>query len=320
MLTLLPRAVCLLLALVVLFRPMPQLRESDATLPAACAALHSKFAPRGAASRNWAERSALYARIMRDFSDVGVTGVSGAGGTQGMAVDSLFAWDDATGLPSPRLRRLSVPVRAIVLPIPRAADADALMGSASATLLPLLSPSGVWLQDPQAMHASIFHASHHLQEVPASAAEVEAEARAVGALLNATCPLRVVLERVVITTGGVVMACWQVAAGGQPAELRAALRAALPRAPARQLLTDSHILHSTLARILRLPPGGAAALEPVAAALSQALCGLEVVFDTAWFVEEHDALALALRGLYKARAMQLACGPPATGGRLLDLA
>jgi|APGre2960657444_1045066.scaffolds.fasta_scaffold00198_1 predicted Rdx family selenoprotein len=311
-----------LLALAVLYRPLP---HPDVSLPGACAALQAKFAPRGRTSRQWAARSALYARIVRSLEAEGLTGVSGTGGTQGLAVQSLFSWDDTPGggLPQPQLRRLRVPVRAVVLPLPLHARAAsvALSEAAAAVLQPLLTPSGVWLQEPRTIHASLMHASHHMWEVPASAAQVDAEAAALRAVLNATCPLRAVLERVVVTPGGVIMACWNVAQGGQPQELRGALRAALPRAPMRQLVSEPLILHSTLARVLRTPPGGVAILQPAITALSAQLCGLEVLFDVAWFVEELDALALALRGEYRARAMPLACPPaPARGGRLLDRA
>jgi len=310
------------IAALVFLRAPPSL-ESDG-LPPRCAGLRSKFRPEGVAVGAWGERSSLYARIASAFSKAGTTGMSMTGGTQGMGVDKLFAWDAATGLPQPKLERLAVPVRAVVLPLPPHArdTANALADAVSEALLPIVGAAGVWLQDREAMHTSIFHASHHLAEVPFTAEEVEAEAAAVAAVFNATCPLRAVLERVVVTPGGVVIACWNVASGGQPSEARAALRAALPRAPAHQLVSEPHILHSTLARILRVKPGDAATLERASTALTDALCGAEVVFDVAWYVEEYDALALALRGAYKERVLPFRCRPPATGvgGRLMDQA
>ena len=310
-----------LVALVFLRTP-PSLHTLDDALPARCASLQSKFRPEGGAAAAWVARSELYARIARAFADAGTTGMSMTGGTQGMGVDKLFAWDEATGLPTPRLERLQVPVRAVVLPLPPHArdTANALADAVSAALLPVVGRAGVWLQDREAMHASVFHASHHLAEVPLSHAAVEAEAVAVAAVFNATCPLRAVLERVAVTPGGVVIACWNVAAGGQPADARAALRAALPGAPKHQLVSEPHILHSTLARILRVQPGDAATLERVAATISDALCGAEVVFDIAWYVEEYDALALALRGSYKERVLPMKCRPLSPGGRLMDQA
>lgn len=86
----------------------------------------------------------------------------------------------------------------------------------------------------------MFHASHHVAPVPASEAEVdllmdlmslfpfislihccystmpfmvsqiEAEADSVEEVAKATCPLNVVLDRVVLTSTGVLIGCWQV--------------------------------------------------------------------------------------------------------------
>ena len=281
----------------VLLRTPPNL-SLDEGLPPRCAALRSRLKPAGAAVAAWAARSELYARIAHSFHVAGATGMSATGGTQGMGVDKLFAWDEATGLPQPRLERLAVPVRAVVLPLPAHArdTANALADAVAAALVPVVGRGGVWLQDREAMHASIFHASHHLAEVPASAAEVDVEAGVVASVFNITCPLRAVLERVAVTPGGVVIACWNVASGGQPSEARAALRTRLPRAPPHQLVSEPHILHSTLARILRPPAAGSAILERIVEHITDSLCGAEVVFDEAWYVEEYDALALALRG------------------------
>jgi hypothetical protein len=145
--------------------------------------------------------------------------------------------------------------------------------------------------------------------VAASAAEVDAEAAAIGAVGRGICPLHVVLERAVATAGGTVMACWQLTGGTDVAELRKRLAAALPHASGRQVVQDRAILHTTLARIVSSPrihaegsegdgTGGqgqqgqqqreAAAQE--AAVLLQAavdqmtrqLCGLEATMDQLW--------------------------------------
>jgi hypothetical protein len=331
----------LALATLVLLRAPPHLGEDEeaarAPLPRTCTALRESLAPAPASPslRPWRARSALYAAIAADFARAGFAGVSPAGGTQGMAVSALFSWDAATDLPRPRLRRLPVPVRAVVLPLPPASPAVAAMAAASReALLDLCGAPGVWLQDPEAYHLSLFHASHHLQPVAADAQQLRAEADAVAAVMNTSCPVSVVLERVVVTRGGVFIACWNVLRGAEPEALRAALRAALPRAPETQLVTDAPILHSTLARVLRSPhetaASSAAALGAVASALSKRLCGLRAVLDAAWFVAEHDALALALRGAYDATEMPLQCASPeadfirperraaALGGRALD--
>ena len=87
----------------------------------------------------------------------------------------------------------------------------------------------------------------------ASAAEVDAEAAAIGAVGWGICPLHIVLERVVATAGGTVMACWQLTGGTDVAELRRRLAAALPQASSRQVVQDMAILHTTLARIVSPP-------------------------------------------------------------------
>lgn len=50
--------------------------------------------------------------------------------------------------------------------------------------------------------------------MPASAADVDGEEAAIRAVGVQACPLRVVLERVVATPAGTVVACWQVRDGG----------------------------------------------------------------------------------------------------------
>lgn len=46
--------------------------------------------------------------------------------------------------------------------------------------------------------------------VAATAEEVAAEVAAVRAAARTACPLQVALERVVVTSGGTIMAAWQV--------------------------------------------------------------------------------------------------------------
>lgn len=119
--------------------------------------------------------------------------------------------------------------------------------------------------------------------------------------------MRAVLERVVVTPSGVMLAGWNVRSGAQPAALRGALRDALPRGPAKQIVADAHIVHTTLARVVDVPAGAAALLLDAADALTQKLCGLETTADRLWYVLEHDALALALRGRYDSRDAPLQC-------------
>lgn len=100
----------------------------------------------------------------------------------------------------------------------------------------------IWFQNSSLYHFSMFHASHHLSPVPATQDEVkcllgaiyvflrmflftydvildfepclfpqiEAEAAAVRAVAEGLCPLKIVLDRVVLTSTGVLLGCWQV--------------------------------------------------------------------------------------------------------------
>ena len=147
----------------------------------------------------------------------------------------------------------------------------------------------------------------------ATAAEVDLEAAAVAQVGAGACPLHVVLECVVATSGGTVLACWQVVEGTDPVQLRAALRQALPAASARQVVQDQSILHTTLARLVKPPDAGegdaagAAALQSAVDAMTQQLCGTEAVLDVLWYAEEADKLALALGGAFSARSVPLQC-------------
>ncbi|MCH87277.1 hypothetical protein A2U01_0008143 [Trifolium medium] len=59
-------------------------------------------------------------------------------------------------------------------------------------------------------HFSMFHASHHIVPVPATKEEIEAEASSVETVAARLCPLNIVLDRVVLTSTGVLLGCWQV--------------------------------------------------------------------------------------------------------------
>lgn len=76
--------------------------------------------------------------------------------------------------------------------------------------------------------------------------------------LSHSC-LQVVLERILATPQGTVLACWQVAGGTDVSVLRQQLAAALPGASKRQVVQDHSIMHTTLARVvapLRVDTGG----------------------------------------------------------------
>ncbi|KAK9845374.1 hypothetical protein WJX81_004792 [Elliptochloris bilobata] len=174
--------------------------------------------------------------------------------TQGLGTSSLFRM-----LPGPSLEAvltpLAEPVRAVVLPFRDTRAAAALADTVKRELAPLLPPGALWPQDPSLFHATLFHASPHAHPVKASGTQVALEVAAVQAAAGRLCPPQVVLERVVLTPSGNLLACWQVTDGTDPAALRDAMRQALPRAPPpeQQTVIEPAILYTTLARIVLSP-------------------------------------------------------------------
>ncbi|KXZ47400.1 hypothetical protein GPECTOR_35g838 [Gonium pectorale] len=187
----------------------------------------------------------------------------------------------------PILHPLEVPVRAMILPLRDRVAAGKIRDAVRELLLPVLPEGGIWLQDDALYHATLYHASSHVvgrlwwvgrrrceKPIRARPEVIAEEEQSIRAVCDATCPINAVLERLVVTTTGVVVACWQVLPdGGEPALLRAALGAALPNAPPReaQMVKEPAMLHTTVARLL-LPPNStqlaaaAAAVEAVSAA------------------------------------------------------
>lgn len=251
---------------------------------------------------------------------------------QGLSMPDIFRVSE-TGVLTPVLTHLKVPVRAVVTPITAAHASRRLAEAAVRHLVPLfLSDDSIWLQNSSLFHSTLFHASFHAHPVPADAAAVASEAEAVGRVAAAACPLHIVLERVVATSSGAVLALWQVTGGTDPSALRNALAEALPRAPLQQGIKDLQILHTTLARIVK--PGAAGsgggsgrssigrprkmapaseeeeaseAVRQAAARMTADLCGLQATLDTIWFVQEYDKLALALDGSFSKQPLPLRC-------------
>lgn len=130
------------------------------------------------------------------------------------------------------------------------------------------------------------------------------------------CPLKIVLDRVVLTSTGVLLGLWQVESGTDPAEIRSRLREALPRAPQKQLY-DPVLLHTSFARILRhprLPKEQSASsfdnvkfFHELVAQINEKICGFQATISELWYVEEYDVLALALNGKMKVRRLHLGC-------------
>ena len=283
--------------------------------------------------------SGLEARGLDVFSRAAAAAASSsaASTTQGLGLSDLFDFHPRSGRVTARLHRLDVPVRAVVLPLPAASRAAARIHRTTRRVLGEHFPGygskdglaghgdSVWYQDPTAYHFSVYHASHHLAEVRVTPEEERLEAAAIAGACASMCPIRAVIERVVVAPSGAVLALWNVAAGAEPADLRAALRAALPNSPRAQIVKDRAILHTTVARLLRPPlgpmgavvrDGGAGAARKAAAAMTASLCGTEATLPVAWFVREYDKLALALGGEYEPETMPFAC--EAGGGRGLE--
>lgn len=228
---------------------------------------------------------------------------SKARATQGLRVEEMFS-QGVDGKIVPNLLRLNIPVRAIVIPFPVGVVSEMLHRGTVKQLrrFGFREDVDVYLQNPEMFHFSVFHASHHLDEHAVSEAEFDEEVRSVrDGVTNHFCPIKAVLERVSVTAGGAVVAGWNVekSSAGDPRDLRAQLRRALPNAPAKQLVSNVNILHTTLARLIKPPKGvtdDARLARELSRELSDEFCGLQLTLDRAWFVSEHHKLALALRG------------------------
>ncbi|KAK4767909.1 hypothetical protein SAY87_003050 [Trapa incisa] len=289
-------------------------------------------------------RSRLYDKMARDLDDHGAAFLKHGETSQSLSISDLFTV--GTGFVRPVLKAANPPVRANVLylatkysePITKAVqeifqplfDKGKLSHCCSyAGLLLkcyilhlivlsclLASLLAIWFQNSSLYHFSMFHASHHITPVPASNAEIEAEAIAVKAVAESICPLKIVLDSVVLTSTGVLLGCWQVKSGTDPVSIRSKLRAALPRAPEKQLY-DAAMLHTSFARFLGQPRSSSMNLHEgsdqlqsfhqLVGHLNNKLGGFEAQVTELWYVEEYDVLALALNGRMKARRFNLGC-------------
>ena len=146
--------------------------------------------------------------------------------------------------------------------------------------------------------------------------EIEAEVDAVKGVTEAVCPLKISLDRVVLTSTGVLLGLWQVESGTDPADIRSKLREALPRAPQKQLY-DPVLLHTSFARILgppKLPQQEDTSsfshikfFHDLVAQVNGKIRGFQAKVSELWYVEEYDVLALALNGKMRVRRLHLGC-------------
>ncbi|CAM8974144.1 unnamed protein product [Rhodiola kirilowii] len=283
-------------------------------------------------------RSILYSKMARDLDEHGPTFLRKGETSQSLALSDIFEIKD--GEVKPILKPANPPVRANVLYLSPKFSVSYLcicflvkemffsLWNLNAphmlftwcrdAVKDIFSPhftNMVWFQNSSLYHFSMFHASHHITAVPATEQEIDIEAHAVQEVAAAACPLKIVLDRVVLTSTGVLLGCWQVISGTDPIEIRAALKAALPHAPEKQLY-DNAILHTSFARILGHPTSLKGLGETseqlqffheLVTHLDNRLRGFEAVVSELWFVEEYDILALALDGNIKIRPFQLGC-------------
>ncbi|KAI3463984.1 hypothetical protein Pfo_020647 [Paulownia fortunei] len=265
----------------------------------------------GSSISNAEQRSILYAKMAKDLDENGAVFLKQGETSQFLSLSELFTLKDE--IVTPVLRAADPPVRANVLHL-STQFAVPISEAVKNILLPYFDKA-IWFQNSSMYHFSMFHASHHIAPVPATETEIEAEVSAVKAVAEAICPLHVVLDRVVLTSTGVLLGCWQVVSGTDPVTIRAKLKAALPRAPQKQLYNEA-MLHTSFARLLgppkKLPEEENKMSElqifhDLVNRLNNQILGLKATVSELWYVEEYDLLALALNGKMKIRKFKFGC-------------
>ncbi|XP_057449132.1 uncharacterized protein LOC130740330 isoform X4 [Lotus japonicus] len=232
---------------------------------------------------NTEQRSKLYDKMARDLDEHGAAFMKHGETSQSLTISDIFTVKD--GYVTPVLKAANPPVRANILYL--STEFSVPIAEAVKSIFSPHFEKAIWFQNSTMYHFSMFHASHHIVPVPASKEEIEVEASSVKAVAAMLCPLKIVLDRVVLTSTGVLLGCWQVISGTDPITIRAKLKNVLPRAPEKQLY-DASILHTTFARLL-----GPSSTKAVVSEL--------------WYVEEYDVLALALNGRMNVRKFKLGC-------------
>ncbi|XP_010416311.1 PREDICTED: uncharacterized protein LOC104702180 isoform X2 [Camelina sativa] len=252
----------------------------------------------------------LYDKMERDLQENGPVFLKQGETSQSFSLSDLFTLKD--GEISPVLKVANPPVRANVLHL--STEYSVLVSKAVKDVFSPYFENTIWFQDSKMYHFSMFHASNHIFSVPATEDEVEGEAAAVKAVANKLCPLEIILDRVLLTSTGVLLGCWKVKSGDDPITIRSKLRSVLPRAPEKQLY-DAAILHTSLARLLGPPISPTKAgsddhlqiLHELVTRLNNQIRGFKAIVSELWYVEEFDLLALALGGRMKVRSFPLGC-------------
>ncbi|XP_077228470.1 uncharacterized protein LOC143861429 isoform X1 [Tasmannia lanceolata] len=275
-------------------------------------------------------RSRLYDKMARDLDEKGAGFLRGGQTSQSLSLSDIFTLKDGSVTPVLKVYWLRI-LQFVLLFCTSVQNSRHLflgrMGhtctlfmaccrqAVRSTFLPYFDKA-IWFQNTSLYHFSMFHASHHLEPVIAAENEIEIEANAVKAVAEALCPLKIVLDRVVLTSTGVLLGCWQVISGSDPVTIRAKLRNALPRAPEKQLY-DPVLLHTSFARILGQPKISPEEMQKpfdqlqffheLVERVNNQIRGFEAAVSELWFVEELDVLALALNGRMKERKFHLGC-------------
>ncbi|KAG2254321.1 hypothetical protein Bca52824_084457 [Brassica carinata] len=244
----------------------------------------------------------LYDKMERDLQEKGPVFLKQGETSQSLSLSDLFTLKD--GIISPVLKVADPPVRANVLHL--STEYSVPVSEVVKNVFGPYFENTIWYQDSNMYHFSMFHASHHIASVPATEDEVETEAAAVKAVANKLCPLEIILDRVLLTSTGVLLGCWKVNSGDDPITIRSKLRSVLPRAPEKQLY-DAAILHTSLARLLGPPISPTEAgsgdhlqvLHELVSKINNEIRGFKALVSELWYVEEFDLLALALGGRMK---------------------
>ncbi|CAK8565416.1 unnamed protein product [Lathyrus sativus] len=257
-------------------------------------------------------RSKLYDKMARDLDEHGAAFLKHGETSQSLSISDLFTLNG--GSVTPVLKPANPPVRANVLYL--STEFSVPVAEAVKNIFNPYFDKAIWFQNSSMYHFSMFHASHHIVPVPATKEEIESEASLVETVAAGLCPLNIVLDRVVLTSTGVLLGCWQVISGTDPITIRARLKNVLPRAPEKQLY-DAAILHTTFARLLGPPrasstehlttSGELKFFHELVNQLNRQIRGFKAVVSELWYVEEYDVLALALNGKMNGHKFILGC-------------
>ncbi|XP_075480061.1 uncharacterized protein LOC142520805 [Primulina tabacum] len=257
------------------------------------------------------QRSILYAKMAKDLDENGAVFLRQGETSQSLSLSDIFTLKDGTV--TPVLKAANPPVRANVLHL-NPEYSIPISEAVKNILLPYFGKA-IWFQNSSMYHFSMFHASHHISPVPATETEIEVEASAIKTVTETICPLNIFLDRVVLTSTGVLLGCWQVISGTDPVTIRTKLKTALPRAPEKQLYNEV-MLHTSFARLLgppnNLPEEGQKVsriqiFHELVNRVNNKIRGMKATVSELWYVEEYDMLALALNGKMKVREFHFSC-------------